>query len=104
MACIDDGIKSGAKVEVGGTRVGDKGYFVAPTIFSHVKDDMKVAREEIFGPVLVVLKFKSVEEVVERANDTNVSIKYLILEFFIDEELYEKFLSTDWRLEFILVT
>ncbi|KAJ3316327.1 Aldehyde dehydrogenase [Blyttiomyces sp. JEL0837] len=53
MGYIVDGKKEGAQVETGGVRVGDKGYFVAPTIFSGVNDDMKIAREEIFGPVVV---------------------------------------------------
>ncbi len=43
----------------GGKRVGDRGYFIAPTIFDDVKDDMKIAREEIFGPVMSVIPFKS---------------------------------------------
>jgi acyl-CoA reductase-like NAD-dependent aldehyde dehydrogenase len=46
---IDSGIKEGAKLECGGKRYGTKGYFVEPTVFSDVKDDMLIAREEIFG-------------------------------------------------------
>ena len=48
----------------GGNRVGDKGFFMEPTVFTDVKDDMKIAREEIFGPVMSVLKFKTVDEVI----------------------------------------
>ncbi|KAJ3101444.1 aldehyde dehydrogenase (NAD(P)(+)) ald5 [Phlyctochytrium bullatum] len=70
MGYIEDGKKAGAKVEIGGERVGDKGYFVAPTVFSDVKDDMKIAKEEIFGPVVVVMKFKTVEEMIQRANNS----------------------------------
>jgi len=44
---IDSGKKDGAKLEYGGNRVGDKGYFIQPTIFSNVKDDMQIAREEV---------------------------------------------------------
>ena len=72
LGYIEEGKKSGAKVEVGGTRVGDKGFYVAPTIFSNVTEDMKIVREEIFGPVVVVMKFKTEEEIIERANNTNV--------------------------------
>ncbi len=52
----------------GGNRVGDKGYFIEPTVFADVQDDMKIAQEEIFGPVMSILRFKDVNEVVERAN------------------------------------
>src|SRR5438874_1981012 len=70
LGYIDAGNKEGAKCLVGGKRVGDKGYFVEPTVFTGVKDEMKIAKEEIFGPVMNVLKFKSVEEVIERGNRT----------------------------------
>src|SRR5208282_2764105 len=58
------GEKQGATLLTGGQRVGDKGYFVAPTIFDNVKDDMAIARDEIFGPVVSVLPFKEVDEVI----------------------------------------
>ncbi|CAF1007534.1 unnamed protein product [Adineta steineri] len=67
---IELGKKDGAKLEYGGEQVGDKGYFIQPTIFSNVQDHMKIAREEIFGPVMSILKFDSYDEVIERANDT----------------------------------
>jgi aldehyde dehydrogenase (NAD+) len=70
MGYIDAGQKDGAKMLTGGSRVGDCGYFIQPTVFSDVKDDMKIAKEEIFGPVMSILKFKDVEEVVERGNRT----------------------------------
>jgi len=50
------------------------GYFVAPTIFDNVQRDMRVAREEIFGPVICVIPFKDEEEAVELANDTNYGL------------------------------
>lgn len=65
---IDSGVKEGAKVVTGGKRVGEKGYFIAPTIFSEVEDHMKIAKEEIFGPVMSILKWKDDDEVIERAN------------------------------------
>src|SRR5690242_6631477 len=60
MGYIDVGKKEGAKLLVGGGRVGSKGYFIEPTVFDGVKDEMKIAREEIFGPVMNVLTFKNV--------------------------------------------
>ncbi len=65
---INTGKKENAKLVAGGNRVGDKGYFIEPTVFADVKDDMTIAQEEIFGPVMSILKFKDVSEVVERAN------------------------------------
>ncbi|KAJ1545806.1 aldehyde dehydrogenase (NAD(P)(+)) ald5 [Nowakowskiella sp. JEL0078] len=64
------GKEAGAKVVCGGERVGTDGFFVAPTIFSDVKDDMQIVKEEIFGPVIVISTFKTAEEVIERANAT----------------------------------
>jgi aldehyde dehydrogenase (NAD+) len=70
LSYIDAGKKEGAKLMSGGERVGDRGYFVAPTVFADVKDDMKIAQEEIFGPVMSILKFKDMDELIERANQT----------------------------------
>lgn len=70
MGYIDAGKKDGAKMLAGGGRVGDTGYFIQPTVFCDVKDEMKIAKEEIFGPVMSILKFKSVDEVLERGNRT----------------------------------
>jgi aldehyde dehydrogenase (NAD+) len=70
MGYIDAGKKEGAKILCGGSRVGSKGYFIEPTVFTDVKDEMKIAKEEIFGPVMNVLKFKDVDEVLARGNRT----------------------------------
>jgi aldehyde dehydrogenase (NAD+) len=70
MSYIESGKKEGARLVTGGSRVGDRGYFVQPTIFADVRDDMKIAEDEIFGPVMSIIKFKDIEEVVERANNT----------------------------------
>jgi aldehyde dehydrogenase (NAD+) len=64
------GQKQGAKLVTGGKRHGKKGFFVEPTIFDNVRDDMAIAKDEIFGPVVSVLPFKKVDEVIERANNT----------------------------------
>ncbi len=67
---IDRGQAQGANCVTGGKRFGRQGFFVQPTVFTDVSDTMDIAREEIFGPVLSVLKFKSTAEVIKRANDT----------------------------------
>ena len=68
MGYIDKGREQGAKMLCGGGRVGDRGFFIQPTVFDAVGDDMTIAQEEIFGPVLSVMKFKDIDEVVQRAN------------------------------------
>uniref|UniRef100_A0A1X7V480 Aldehyde dehydrogenase domain-containing protein n=1 Tax=Amphimedon queenslandica TaxID=400682 RepID=A0A1X7V480_AMPQE len=65
---IESGKKEGAKLECGGNRVGDKGFFVEPTVFTNVNDEMTIAKEEIFGPVMQIMKFKTIDEVIERSN------------------------------------
>lgn len=67
---INKGIEEGATCVTGGGRLGDRGYFVKPTIFDGVKNDMTIARDEIFGPVVTTLEFRDVEEVVNSGNDT----------------------------------
>jgi len=71
---IDSGKQQGAKLETGGKCIGNVGYFIEPTVFSNVTDDMKIAEEEIFGPVQCILKFKTLDEVIERANKTNYGL------------------------------
>jgi acyl-CoA reductase-like NAD-dependent aldehyde dehydrogenase len=78
MGYIDQGREAGAEVAVGGGRadgdgLGD-GYFVEPTLFTGVSDEMAIAREEIFGPVLVAMPFDDLEEVAARANDTEYGL------------------------------
>ena len=70
MDYIDRGQSQGAKLLAGGERHGDRGYFVQPTVFDQVSDDMDIARDEIFGPVMSILPFRDVDEVVERGNRT----------------------------------
>jgi len=70
LSYIELGKKEGAKLQSGGSRVGDKGFFIQPTVFSDVTDNMKIATDEIFGPVQCLIKFKDVHEVIERANAT----------------------------------
>jgi aldehyde dehydrogenase (NAD+) len=70
MHYIDAGKKEGAKLLTGGKRMGERGYFIEPTVFDNVKDDMTIAKEEIFGPVMNVLSFKNLDEVIQRGNQT----------------------------------
>ncbi len=73
LGYIEAGKKEGAQVVAGGNRAmvgGDKGFFIEPTIFTGVKNEMKIAQEEIFGPVLATLGFDNVDEVVELANNS----------------------------------
>jgi len=71
---IESGKQEGAECVTGGKRFGDRGYFIEPTLFANVTDKMTIAREEIFGPVLSVLKFSEVEEVIARANSTTYGL------------------------------
>ena len=74
MGYIESGKAEGATCAAGGRRVGDRGFFIEPTVFTNVKDEMKIAREEIFGPVLSVLKFSDMEELIHRANATTFGL------------------------------
>jgi aldehyde dehydrogenase (NAD+) len=78
--CVDEGQfrtvmsylevgKKEAKLALGGEQVGDKGFFVAPTVFTGVRRDMRIAQEEIFGPVLSILEVADFDEAIEVAND-----------------------------------
>lgn len=93
MSYIEDGKKAGAKVETGGERIGHKGFFVQPTVFSNVGLDMRIAKEEIFGesrkilfvehgltafsltgPVACIIKFKDEAEALKIANSTQYGL------------------------------
>nr|AVX32613.1 aldehyde dehydrogenase VoALDH1 [Valeriana officinalis] len=74
LSYIEHGKTEGATLFAGGNPCGKKGYFIEPTIFTDVKDHMKIAKEEIFGPVMSVFKFKTVEEGIERANATKYGL------------------------------
>jgi len=83
LGYIEQGREAGAEVVVGGQRLdadgtkgadGNGGFFIEPTLFAGVSDEMKIAREEIFGPVLVAMPFEDLEEVARRANDTEYGL------------------------------
>ncbi|KAL7190399.1 hypothetical protein ACSBR2_022635 [Camellia fascicularis] len=71
---IRSGIEGGATLESGGERFGSKGYYIQPTVFSNVQDNMLIAKDEIFGPVQSILKFKDLDEVIRRANMTRYGL------------------------------
>ncbi|TVU34321.1 hypothetical protein EJB05_16152 [Eragrostis curvula] len=71
---IDLGKREGATLLTGGKPCGDKGYYIEPTIFTDVKDDMAIAQDEIFGPVMALMKFKTVEEAIQKANNTQYGL------------------------------
>ncbi len=70
LGYIETGKAEGAKVLTGGTRAGDKGYFLKPTVLDNVTNSMTVARDEIFGPVTCAISFKNGDDLVQQANDT----------------------------------
>ncbi|MGQ0636787.1 MAG: aldehyde dehydrogenase family protein [Planctomycetaceae bacterium] len=70
LSYIEKGKESGAKCLTGGKRWGKRGFFIEPTVFDEVTDDMPIATDEIFGPVMGILPFKKVDEVIDRANKT----------------------------------
>ncbi len=70
LGYIDKGKSEGAQCLTGGSRFGNKGYFIEPTVFANVTDNMAIARDEIFGPVMSILPFKNADEIIERANST----------------------------------
>ncbi|QGP77449.1 aldehyde dehydrogenase family protein [Tetragenococcus halophilus] len=71
---IQIGIDEGANVFLGGNRLNRKGYFIEPTVFTDVTNDMTIAQEEIFGPVLVVITYDTQEEAVKIANDSSYGL------------------------------
>ncbi|SAM04155.1 hypothetical protein [Absidia glauca] len=71
---IDIGKKEGAKLVHGGRRIGDKGYFIEPTVFTNCHNNMRVMREEIFGPVVAIGTFKTIDEAIEIANDSDYGL------------------------------
>uniref|UniRef100_A0A670ZSU7 Aldehyde dehydrogenase 1 family member A2 n=1 Tax=Pseudonaja textilis TaxID=8673 RepID=A0A670ZSU7_PSETE len=74
LELIQSGVAEGARLECGGQGLGRKGFFIEPTVFSNVTDDMRIAKEEIFGPVQEILRFKTLEEVIERANNSDFGL------------------------------
>ncbi|AAS52336.2 ADR417Wp [Eremothecium gossypii ATCC 10895] len=74
LSYIEIGKQEGARVVTGGERLGEKGYYVKPTIFADVREDMRIVKEEIFGPVVTVTKFTNIDDLLEMANDTQYGL------------------------------
>ena len=74
MGYIEKGKSEGANLVAGGERMGDKGYFVAPTVFADCTEDMTIVKEEIFGPVLAVQKFSEFDELIAKANSSEYGL------------------------------
>nr|KJB54166.1 hypothetical protein B456_009G024000 [Gossypium raimondii] len=74
LSYIEHGKREGATLLTGGKRLGSKGFYIEPTIFTDVKEDMTIAKEEIFGPVMSLMKFKTMEEAIKRANNTTYGL------------------------------
>ena len=87
LGYIESGKAEGATLQVGGAKAGDAGYFIEPAIFTDVKADMKIVREEIFGPVGVVIKFANEDEVIDQANDTHYGLAAAVFSKHIDRAL-----------------
>ncbi len=71
---MNSGHEAGARAMAGGGRSGDRGYFIEPTVFVDVADDMQIVREEIFGPVVAAVPFKDLDQLSINANDTNYGL------------------------------
>jgi len=74
LGYVDVGVKEGAKLVTGGERVGDRGYFVSPAVFAGVEHDMRISQEEIFGPVVSVIRFTDEADALSKANGTRYSL------------------------------
>ncbi|XP_071510493.1 aldehyde dehydrogenase, mitochondrial-like [Diadema antillarum] len=88
MGYIQSGQSEGAKLLSGGQREGDRGFYVQPTVFGDVTDNMKIAQEEIFGPVQQILKFSQIDEAIERANNNPYGLAASVFTKDIDKALY----------------
>uniref|UniRef100_A0A2M4A5X9 Putative aldehyde dehydrogenase n=1 Tax=Anopheles triannulatus TaxID=58253 RepID=A0A2M4A5X9_9DIPT len=89
LGLIDTGKQQGARLVAGGDKCTDlPGYFIQPTVFADVQDDMTIAKEEIFGPVQQLIRFKSLDEVIERANKTDYGLAAAVFSKDIDKVNY----------------
>ncbi|XP_039250169.2 aldehyde dehydrogenase 1A1-like [Styela clava] len=86
LGLLKSGVEEGAKVMCGGKKMeGKNGFYIEPTVFTDLRDDMRVSKEEIFGPVQQIYKFKDVDEVIERANNTRYGLAAAVITKDIDK-------------------
>jgi len=88
LGYIKSGVAEGANLRAGGARWGDKGYFIQPTVFSDVSDDMKICKEEIFGPVQVIQRFTTRDEVIHRANKNHYGLAAAVFTSSLDNATF----------------
>jgi len=74
LGYIEKGLNEGAQLVVGGNKPQDQGYFVSPTIFADVRDEMTIAKEEIFGPVISAMPYDDLDELINRANNSEYGL------------------------------
>lgn len=74
LSYIEKGVNEGAQLVIGGEKTQEQGYFVTPTIFADVRDEMTIAKEEIFGPVISALPYEDLDELINRANDSDYGL------------------------------
>ncbi|SFB11708.1 MULTISPECIES: aldehyde dehydrogenase family protein [unclassified Bacillus (in: firmicutes)] len=74
LGYIEKGISEGAQLVAGGTKPQEQGYFVSPTIFADVRDEMTIAKEEIFGPVISAMPYDDIDELIARANSSEYGL------------------------------
>ncbi|XP_014679632.1 PREDICTED: aldehyde dehydrogenase, mitochondrial-like [Priapulus caudatus] len=87
MELIESGRTEGATMLTGGSRHGDRGFFIQPTVFADVNDDMRIAKEEIFGPVMQIMRFDGMDELYERANKTQYGLAASVFTKDLDKAL-----------------
>ncbi|KHJ42273.1 aldehyde dehydrogenase family protein [Trichuris suis] len=88
LSFIEKGKQDGARLLCGGSPWGDKGYFIEPTVFADVVDPMIIAQEEIFGPVMQIMRFDTMKDLVEKANNTIYGLAAGVFTKDIDKALY----------------
>merc|ERR1719507_2016876 len=88
LGYVESGKAQGARLLTGGARHGDTGFFVQPTVFSEVQDDMKICREEIFGPVQSIQKVANMEEIFDRANKNNYGLAAAVFTQDVGKAIY----------------
>lgn len=74
LGYIEKGLNEGAQLVTGGNKPQEQGYFVSPTIFADVRDEMTIAKEEIFGPVIAAMPYDDIDELINRANNSEYGL------------------------------